>query len=210
MTEPTFQTKINKEAGFTLIELMVVVAIIAATVGVALPRIANRSNKNRAVLRSFSTLSRELHMKSKLNGYTYRIVMDLKDGDRGSGSQSYWVEKSESGALVKPGEEKMKEEKDRDGKIKKPTDFALDTSIMKKPEMLPAGMHFEKVELSRLPEPITTGKAFIHFLPQGLVEESAIHLKTDGGQKWTIAIQPLTGKAEVISESMSLKDLNSQ
>ena len=61
------------------------------------------------------------------------------------------------------------------------------------------------------PDPITTGKAFIHYMPQGLVEESAIHLKSDSGGKWTIAIHPLTGKAELISgDSMSLKDMSKQ
>jgi len=212
-TRPILQTKTKPnflQAGFTLLELMVVVAIIAATVAAVIPRIASRNNKNKAVLRAFTTLTRQLHLKSKLNGYTYRIVLDMKDGERGKESQGYWVEKSESGALVKPGEEKIKLEKDSNGKFKAINDFNLDTTIMKQPEVLPAGMHIEKVELSRLPDPITTGKAFIHFLPQGLVEESAIHLKTDQGQKWTIAIHPLTGKAEVISDSMSLQDIKSQ
>jgi len=189
---------------------MVVVAIIAATVAVALPRIANRNNKQKEVLRSFLSLSRNLHQKAKLNGYTYRLVLDLKDGEQGKESQGYWVEKSESGALAKPGEEKLKEEKDRDGKIKKPNDFGIDTSITKEPRLLPSGMRFSNIELSRLPDPIKTGKAFIHFLPQGLVEESAIHLKGEKNQKWTISIHPLTGRADVISDSTSLQDLKSQ
>jgi general secretion pathway protein H len=189
---------------------MIVLAIVAATVAVAVPRIASRNNKNKSVLRDFSTLSRQLHMKSKLNGFTYRLVLDLKAGASSKETQGFWVEKSESGSLVKPGEEKFKEEKDRDGKVIKASDFAIDTSLTKEPEILPSGMRFESVELSRLPEPITTGKAYIHFLPQGLVEESAIHLKTDAGQKWTIAIHPLTGKAEIITDSMSLQDIKSQ
>lgn len=209
-TEPTFQTKISRAAGFTLIELMVVVAIIAATVGVALPRIKNLQNKQKEVLRSFVAISRQLHQKSKLNGFTYRIVIDMKDGVDGKQSQGFWVEKSESGSLVKPGEEKLKEEKDRDGKVKKPTDFYIDATITKEPKLLPSGMHFDKVELSRLPEPIKTGKAYIHYLPQGLAEESAIHIKGEKDQKWTIAIHPLTGRAEVISDSMALQDLRSQ
>jgi general secretion pathway protein H len=189
-----------------------VVAIIAVTVAIAIPKIANRNNKHKMILRQLTVLPRELHMRAKLNGATYRLVLDLKDGERGHSTQSYWVERSDHDTIAKPDEEKeeAKAAKDSKDKAKVKKEFNLDPTILKEPQVLPSDMHFDKVELSRLPEPITSGKAYIHFLPQGLVEESAIHLKTDKGQKWTIAIHPLTGKAEVISDSMSLQDLKEQ
>jgi general secretion pathway protein H len=214
VTRPISQTKIKtlfrSADGFTLIELMVVVAIIAGTVGLVIPRIGNRDNQIRQTLRDLTTLSHELHQKSKLTGAAYRIVFDLKEGARGKEQQAYWVEKSLTATIVKPGEEKIKPEKDRDGKIKKVSDFEPDPSIFKKPKTLPNKMHFEKIELSRLSDPILTGKAYIHYLPQGLVEEAAIHLKSDDGHEWTIAIEPLTGKAEVVTNSVSLQEMKNQ
>ncbi|NJM10261.1 MAG: type II secretion system protein, partial [Bdellovibrionaceae bacterium] len=81
--------------------------------------------------------------------------------------------------------------------------------MTKKLPELPAGIRFEKVELSRLKSPVTEGRAFIHYLPQGLVDEAAIHIKGSGAQAWTIAIHPLTGKAELISKPVALKELKS-
>lgn len=196
--------------GFTLLELMIVVGIIAATVAVVAPRMGGRNNAIKACLRDLTVLSRQLHMKAKLTGTTYRIVFDLKDGASGKYVQGYWVEHSNGSTVVKPGEEKIQPEKDKDGKEIIRSDFTPDTSIFKEPKTLPTGLHLEKVELSRLPDAITTGKAFIHYMPQGLVEEAAIHLTSDAGGKWTIAIHPLTGKAEIITDSMSLQDLRKQ
>jgi general secretion pathway protein H len=189
---------------------MVVVAIIAGTSALVIPKIANRSNQTKATIRELTVLSRQLHMKAKLNGSTYRLVIDMKEGDRSKAPQTYWVEKSNGSTLAKAGEESLKPEKDKDGKEIKNSTFEMDMSIFKKPKELKSGLRFEKVELSRLHEPLTSGRAFIHYLPQGLVEEAAIHLKSEKDQRWTISIQPLTGKAEVVTESVSLHDMKSQ
>lgn len=193
-----------------MLELMIVIGIIAATTAMVIPRINGRNNQIKATLRELTVLSRQLHMKAKLTGTTYRIVFDLKDGAAGKYMQGYWVEHSNGSTVVKPGEEKIQPEKDKDGKEIIRSDFSPDKTIFKEVRTMPSGLHIESIELSRLPDPITTGKAFIHYLPQGLVEESAIHLKSDTGAKWTISIHPLTGKAELISDSMKLQDIRKQ
>ncbi len=71
-------------------------------------------------------------------------------------------------------------------------------------------MTIDKVELTRVKGPVVRGKAFIHYLPQGLVDEAAVHIKGEKGQAWTISIHPLTGRAEVIAKPVSLEDLRSQ
>lgn len=193
--------------GFTLIEMMVVVAIIAGTAALVIPRLGNRNNKTKAILREITILSRQLHTKAKLNGTIYRLVIDMKDGADGKGTQEYWVEKSSNSTLIRTDDP---EEDNPSKEPKPPSDFAPDSSVMKKPSPLPNEMYFAKVELTRLSEPVTRGKAYIHYMPQGLVEESAIHLKSGKDRKWTISIHPLTGKAEVISEETSLQEIRSQ
>ena len=205
----------KKHSGFTLIELMIVVAIIAFTVTMAMPYLTNRNAQTRAFLREMTVLSRELHTKAKLHGVAYRLVIEIAP-QRDYGDQQpsrYWVEKSNSQVVLNEREEEeaMERSKETDEEKKKdPRGFTVDTGIIKKPKEIPSGMRFDKIELTRLKSPVTEGRAFIHYLPVGLVDEAAIHIKGSGRQAWTIAIHPLTGRAELISKPLSLKEIKSQ
>ena len=201
--------------GFTLIELMVVLAIMGGVVALSMPYLANRNVDTKAVLRKLTTLSRELHTKAKLQGAVFRLVIDMQEDTSGKRPvQTFWVEKANGKTVVKADEEAalIEANKDhRDGeKMVDPHGFAPDTSILPKPVQLPRGMTFDKVELTRLKSPITHGKAFIHYMPQGLVDEAAIHLKGENNLAWTISIHPLTGKGELITKQMSLQEMKSQ
>lgn len=191
---------------------MVVLAIIGLVVGAAISRLGNRNRETKAVLRELVVLSRDLHNKAKLRGATYRIVIDMKDGEKGS-KQQYWVERADKAVLMSDKEEERAADMNKDrreGEAQENRGFAPDTEVMKKRRTLPSGIRFEQVELSRLKVPISSGKAFIHFLPQGLVDEAAIHISGDPEAKWTIAIHPLTGKAELIGKPLSLREMKAQ
>ena len=86
----------------------------------------------------------------------------------------------------------------------------LDQQILKKPQELPPGMIFQRVELASQKEPVTDGIVYIYFLPEGFVNESAIHLHFGEKQHWTIAIHPLTGRADIFHEDVSLDELRQQ
>ena len=213
-TAPTSLLKIYNR-GFTLLEMMVVLAIVAGLAVAAISRLGSgRNNEIKSMLRHMTALSKDLHTRAKLKGYTYRIVIDLKEGEK-SKDQTYWVEKSNSGMLMSKDEEQKVREYENDPfgdqeKKQPPKGYAPDEESMKEPRSLPSGVFFQQVELSRLDAPITSGKAFIHYLPQGLVDEAAIHLVGEKDTRWTISIHPLTGKAELISKSLSLKEIKNQ
>ncbi|NJL25450.1 MAG: type II secretion system protein [Calothrix sp. SM1_5_4] len=168
--------------GFTLIELMIVVAILAAAVVTAMPYLSNRNSQNKAFLRELTVLSRELHTRAKLNGVAYRLVIDMAEAGDGSRApaQKFWVERGTAKAVLKETEEEdaMKREQHGGDEAKKdPKGFEMDNSMIKEPRRLPSGLRIERVELTRVKSPLTSGKAFIHYLPQGLVDEAAIHIK---------------------------------
>jgi len=199
-------------------EMMIVLVIVAAVVSMAMPYISNRNTQNHAVLRELTVLSRELHTRAKLQGAVYRLVIDLgEDVDGKRTPQAYWVEKASGQTVLRPDEEEeaFKHAQERadesdEEKAKDVDAFQEDHSILKGHKVLPSGMSFERIELSRAKDPITHGKAFIHYMPQGLVDEAAIHLKGEKAQAWTIAIHPLTGQAELISKTLSLQEIKSQ
>lgn len=209
MRRKTSPLKTSK--GFTLIEIMIVLAILGFGLTLGVSRFSNRSSELRAVLRKSTVLSRELHTRAKLNGVTYRMVVDLGEGGP-KANQSIYVEKGSGASVIKDRDlEAEKEAALNKDENPEPKDFQRDTHLLKQPIQIPRGVYISEVEINRIEKPFSDGVAYIHYLPQGLVEEAAIHLKgTTGDQKWTISIHPLTGRAEVLSPSMRLQELQNQ
>ena len=205
-----FSTRTSK--GFTLMEVMIVLAIMGAMVALVIPRIGNRNNEIKAEVRKLSTLTRQIRSLAKLQNATYRLVLDL--GVEGSdGEHSYWVERASKEVLLSEDREenyiKSLEGKEEEETVNDPSGFQLDKRLLKGPKELPSDMIFESVEISGYEKALQGGKIFIHFFPSGRVEEAAIHLKLDEFQ-WTLAIHPLTGKTDIASQFVSLKDITNQ
>lgn len=200
----------RNDAGFTLIEVMIVVAIMASIVVMVLPRIGNKNNQLKEVIRRFTVLSREIRHRARLENATYRIVIDMKDGaENGNSEHEYWIEKSSSRVLLSKSD-RSDEEKDKDGNPIDTDGFAIDETILKKKQVLPSPLWFEDIEISGSDRPFTSGRAFIHFFPEGLVQEAAIHFRIAEGETWTFVINPLTGKGEVVTKRLELKELRDQ
>lgn len=218
-----FSSKIFKnQFGMSLLEIMVVMAIIAAAIGITVPNIANRNNQMKAAVRRLTVLSKQLHSTARLQGASYRIVVDLKE--RKEDEQEFWVEKSNSAILLPKDKEILIEEKNRQKKLKEENagerknpsteGFTPDDQMLNGKQKLPRGLRFKSIEIAGLDQEVETGLIFIHYHPQGLVEEAAIHLRygepNEKGLDWTIAIHPLTGRAEIITEFVSLKEIQKQ
>jgi general secretion pathway protein H len=139
------------------------------------------------------------------------MVVDLGEGGP-KATQSIYVEKGSGASVIKDRDlEAEKEAALNKDENPEPKDFQRDTHLLKQPIQIPRGVYISEVEINRIEKPFSDGVAYIHYLPQGLVEEAAIHLKgTTGDQKWTISIHPLTGRAEVLSPSMRLQELQNQ
>ncbi|NCN95670.1 MAG: type II secretion system protein [Bdellovibrionales bacterium] len=203
---------LKSSQGFTLIEIMIVLAILGFALTMGIGRLTNRSGELRAVLRKTTVLSRELHTRAKLNGVTYRMVIDLGEGGPNS-TQSIYVEKGSGASVIKDSEKEAEDLKNLSEEEKKALtkDFTVDSHILKNPLQIPKDVYISEVEINRVEKPMTQGKAYIHYLSQGLVEEAAIHiLRPESNQKWTISIHPLTGRAEVLSPSMRLEEMKNQ
>lgn len=207
-------TSTQKSRGFTLLEIMIVLAIVAGMVTLAMPYIGNRNAQIKRSLRELTVMSREIHSRSKLQGVAYRLVIDmgnpLASGDSPS-EQSFWVEKSNGKVVIKEDEEEealKREEETDEAKKADPKGFSIEGAIAKR--TLPSGLRFEKVELTRLRSPIERGKAFIHYLPEGLADEAAIHIKGPNKMEYTVSIHPLTGRAELIAKALTLREMREQ
>ncbi len=231
---PIFQTRMSRplttsavtpddrypwERGFTLLEVIITVGIMVSLVAFVAPKLGGRNQQIKAVVRKIGVLSRDIRNQSKLQNATYRLVIDMnsqnENGPNGKAEPkySYWVEKAAGSVIGDQAEEEEKAKKkakdDKDA-APPPDSFSVDSRLMKKPEELPAGMKFDRVELASSKDAFTEGRAYIYYLPQGYVEESIIQLSYGDKIKWTVAIRPLTGRADVYQDHFGLKDVRPQ
>mgnify|MGYP001486830162 FL=1 len=187
---------------------MLVIAIIAGILAIGAPRLFSSSSQMRTAVRRIAVMTREVRNLARLTNSTMRIVISMND-EKG---HSYWIESAPGNApILTEEQEKELERLSSFAREEKPkTRFEMDTRILKEPERLPRGLIFESVELASRSEIITSGAAFIHFFPQGLSEAAAIHLASGDNHHWTIAINPLTGRADVYERKVSLKEIQGQ
>jgi len=61
---------------------------------------------------------------------------------------------------------------------------------------------FSRVWVAHLEEPAAHGKVFIHFFPLGTAEKAVIELGTDADNKFSIALQPISGRIDMMQGQM--------
>ncbi|MGZ3771423.1 MAG: pilus assembly FimT family protein [Bdellovibrio sp.] len=190
---------LSKQRGFTLIEIMVVLGIVAALITVAAPRLINKDVNIKSVARNIAVLSKEIRNKARLTNSTYRLAIDMD-----SKEAKYWIEKANGPQAIDPQAYEKEKEKDKDEKA--PPLFQMDKSLIKKEKTLPGKLRFGSVETINMKSPMTSGTAYVHFFPEGFVEAAAIQI-TDGNKlTWTLVFNPLTGQADIVDKAQSLKD----
>ncbi|MDZ4662316.1 MAG: type II secretion system protein [Pseudomonadota bacterium] len=195
----------KNRSGFTLIEVLVVLAIIGFMVVIAAQKLRSPNQDMKKIVRDLAALSRSLHNRAKLQNVTFRLALEInaKEPDK------IWAEVSNSKVLF----ETKKEEKGLfdDEDDEKKSLFSIDKRAVRGGKQeVPNGFEITSVEYARSDEVIDSGMAYVHFLPEGLVEETAIHLSAGAKLKWTIAIHPITGKVDIYTSDISIKEIRAQ
>jgi type II secretory pathway pseudopilin PulG len=187
-----------------MIEMMVVIAIIVLISVIAMPNISSFFQMSlNAVTRDLSTAIKEAYNSAAISGQVYRLVYDLKEN-------SYWVESGPTDTLLDTKDSKEKQERrKRFGKESdKPPEskFTMDTTITRKKISLPRGVVFEDIVSQQSPDPITEGKAYSHFFPHGLAEQTIIHLKDDSKHHASLIITPLIGNCDLYDRYINAEE----
>ncbi len=191
----------RSKAGFTLVEIMVVLAIIGAMIAVAAPRLFKSETKLKPIARHLLVLGREIRHRARMTNSVMRLVIDF-DPEKGA----YWVEKASGITKVDPTID-PNNIKDEDKEKKSP--FELDTLLNKKKKMLPANLRFLQLESIHREAPIKENLGYIYFSPEGFVEASALQIadKSSPPKVWTFIFNPVTGYIVLVEEARSLKDV---
>lgn len=183
-------------------EIMIVLVIMASVVTFGARRLSGTGTQLRGTMRALSVISKRLHHMARMNRKTYRLVIQLGEEQK----NSYWIESSDKPVAILTEEQEEEENEKLARSDEKPaSQFQMDNTILKGQTELPNKIFFEDVELAGRNAVITSGRAYIHFLPQGYAEEAAIHLGDRKDIKWTLLIHPLTGNGEVVGRYVSVK-----
>jgi prepilin-type N-terminal cleavage/methylation domain-containing protein len=183
-----------KRRGFTLIELIVVIALIGVVVTIALPRldpfVPERRLKSAA--RLFSGTISLAYGEAIAKNKTYRLYIDTS-------MDEYWIaEVSKLNQDKQTGTAKG---------IRLGTRFELlqytdgseniqhiaPTEPMFAPRALPSGVHFSSVELSPDRSMTAAGLAYIEFSPLGDASPITINLVNEDGDQFLIQYDGVTG-----------------
>lgn len=159
-----------------------------------IPRLESTGTKMKRALRTLTVVAKRVHHMARLNHQTYRIAFQLGKDQK----QLYWVEVAANDVtLLSREQEEIQKKERKDDKDKKESFFQKDYSLFKTPQELPKGVYFQNVESATRRISVDNGIAYIHFMPQGLAEESAIHIGDRNTIEWTVTVHPLTGQADV-------------
>jgi len=196
---------LTPESGLTLVELLVVVALIALITAVSLPTVGGylKLSLNTAA-RELSSTVKETYNSTAMTGKVHRLVYDID-------AHQYWVESGPPTALLDTQESKEREErKKRFAKAGEKTSegpaFTLEKSVTRKKISLPQGVEFEDVLTEGSKEPFSSGKAFTHFFPHGITEQTLIHLKDGSKHQTTLIISPLIGRTQVVDRYLKERE----
>jgi prepilin-type N-terminal cleavage/methylation domain-containing protein len=156
------------EAGFTLIELSIVILIIAIVARIALPRFRSVTGAElTAATRRLAYTTRYLYEEAALRGTVLALYFDL---DR----QEYWVAHTEEGTGT----------------------LVEDTDLLARRVTLPPDVRIADVFVPGVGK-FEQGLVPTRFYPEGYADRSVIGLVDVEGHSYTLRIDPIRGRAEI-------------
>ena len=183
----------GKPKGFTLLELMVVIAMIGIIVAIALPRLDPFLPKRRlkSAARLLSGTITMAYGEAIAKNKTYRLYMDPS-------TDSYWItevtvledeDESSSAIGIRLGTSfEMLEYTDGSENIEE----TAPSEPMFAPKSLPPGVHFSSVEIGSAAGAPGPDTKYIEFTPLGVASPAVIGLANDD-EEFSVVYDGVTG-----------------
>lgn len=176
--------------GFSLIEILIAVAVLVSSLIFILPQINRSENHIKQSLRHLQALNRSLYSRSRIHNRVYRLVFHA-DGPR----SSYWVEVKK--ALNEP-KEKTEEDISLNAKAAPHPFFEKDRTLLKEPYIFT-----EEIQL-HWPENKTKDSKTLHIVyhPYSFSHPVTLFIKKKEAE-WKLVFNPLQGGLEISYDTSS-------
>lgn len=194
--------KRKSQSGFTLIEVMMVLAILAAVMTLALPRLAKKEKNVRSAVRQIAILSKEVRNRARITSSTFRIVFQI-----GQSPATYWVERASGLQLMDKDPDSARQKRIKELNPEAPSPWQKDTLLIKEEKSLPKGLVFGLLQTSQKKEPQEEGTAYVHFFPDGSVERTLLQITDKKDLTWSLVFHALTGQIDLVEKAKRLEDI---
>lgn len=178
----------NNRSGFTLLEVLVTVGLVALIMTLAVGRLNRATDRDlRMAARKLGSTVHLLYNKAVMEGAQIRLVISLED-------RAYWAERADEGRPLLKGDEKEEGDFSKEG-----------LSLLRKTE-LPKKVFFKDVFAEHQSGPISEGKAYVYFFPQGYAERAVINLRDAKDEShFSVSVAPLTGEVAIEREYVEME-----
>ena len=178
----------NRKRGFSLLEILIAVAIFASSLLFIFPSIKKSENEIKKNLRTLQALNRTLYSYSRIQNKVYRLALKTH-----LQKSSYWVEVKTplTKTLIQPNTE-LSDTPEESVSIEESPFFQKDTQIFNTQE-LPDGLYFEWTDNTVESETI-----YITYDPHLLTHQVQIFLRKGSDFTWTLSFNPILGELEIL------------
>ena len=182
-------------AGFTLVEILLVVAIIAVSLGVAVPQFAKsfRGARLRQSARTVESMHRQAKARAVLDQSHAALFFDAVKGtvelvvlqENGGGHDVFFGDAPVAAAGGTGGDAA---EGDGEGTVKTQSELTMTLEEGVKIEDFRGGSEVDEVY-------------YVQYFPSGMCQEWSLHLGDEEGRRMSISVDPVTGKIESEQEN---------
>jgi len=178
----------NKKRGFSLIEILIAVAIFASSLLFIFPSIKKSENEIKKTLRTLQALNRTLYSYSRIQNKVYRLALKTHLQE-----SSYWVEVKVpfSETLIQPDEE-LSDTTEETVSVEESPFFRKDTRVFK-PQDLPEGLYFEWID-----DITENNTLYITYDPHLFTHQVQVFLRKGSDFTWTLSFNPIVGEIEIL------------
>ena len=184
----------NGFRGFTLIEIIIALAIVAFTVTVAIPAVTRVFGENlKSSARKLAGTVKYTYHQAIIRNKTMRLVYDFREDKYWAeiaGDRFMLIERNDTSGSLREEEEEIAEME---------SSFTEVAEKLLSPKNLDSGVKFRSVFSSLKGELIEDGRAYTHFFPDGTAECSVVNIAMNE-KVMGLAIEPMLGMAEIFDE----------